>query len=164
VTAAGVDETDELERDDEFDQWYMFHIGELFDAGYDEKAPTVSVGGRLIKAHPKDFAQWCYCGWPLPLEFEWSWCEFGGPLYGRHDDGELWWCHCAGCLRPPTGTRREYCSDPCQRRMRNARERARRRAAGIPQRGQGDPVLERSASYREAIRHRRNRPQGAGRY
>lgn len=116
------------------------HIGELWlgDGDYEGYGPN-----KTRKPIPQDQATICECGWPLPIRWSWSDCEFGGPTAWRSIDPKmesvldddpllyrvmpwLWtFCHCGGCTgrgkqrgRPPV-----KCSQ-CDRDSRNAQRRA----------------------------------------
>lgn len=120
--------------------WGTGHIGELWlgNGDYDGHGPN-----RTRKPIPQDGATICACGWPLPIRWQWSECEFDGPPAWRsiHPNMEtvldadpllyrvapwLWsFCECSGCVgrgkqrgRPPVNCTR------CDRARRNTQRRA----------------------------------------
>lgn len=107
-------------------------------------------GHRSRKPQPSDAPTICACDWPVPVNWSWSQCEFGGPRAWRSihpemeavlDDDPLlyrvapwiWtFCRCNGCVALTRGKGRpsKYCSKRCKADADNARDRMRRRAAG----------------------------------
>lgn len=78
------------------------HHGELWlgDGGY-----VLTDGCATIKAKPT-VVEVCSCGWPLPIRWGWSACEFGEPRAWPTTDPEAepWaWtlCRCNGCVGLP---------------------------------------------------------------
>ncbi|APE16178.1 hypothetical protein BOH72_14085 [Mycobacterium sp. WY10] len=99
------------------------HHGELWLD--DDDGDWVGADHRTRKPVPADKSVVCECGWPLPIRWCWSACEFGEPTCWSDDEG--WqFCRCNGCvgrLRQP-GRPPERCTE-CQRVDDNAKRRER---------------------------------------
>lgn len=145
--SASEDEFSEDESPDIVDNlWNWGHHGELWlsedDGDYTERYGHPDH--RTRKPMPNDAPLYCACGWPVPVNWSWKWCEFGGPTQWRTTEPEaeqvldddpllyrcapwLWtFCGCNGCtlLARPVGRPPEMCTK-CARDARNARRRAR---------------------------------------
>ncbi|WP_370331931.1 hypothetical protein [Mycolicibacterium hippocampi] len=108
------------------------------DFGYDEDDDERD---QAVRGH-RNTEVCLLCGWPLPLNWEWTQCEF--------PDAATDLCSCNGCLRKPLRTRGhqpQYCGKDCADRMKFALRRAKRRAAGATSRT-FDADADRIADYR----------------
>ncbi|MDH6242524.1 hypothetical protein [Mycobacterium sp. OTB74] len=106
---------------------------------------------RTIKPGPRNIPEYCGCGRPLPIEWQWRGeCEFDGPLGWRTinpamesvlDDDPLlyrvlpwlWtFCHCNACigLKRKKGRPFGYCGPRCEADAKNGRRKHRRHAKG----------------------------------
>lgn len=116
------------------------HQGELWEDEYD--GDYVVCDGRAILKPASPYIEWCECGWPLPIRWQWSQgCEFGQSAWRSIDPAMeqvldddpllyrvtpwLWTlCRCNGCLsrRRSVGRPPGKCTE-CQRDANNARRR-----------------------------------------
>ncbi len=124
----------------------------IHDTGDDDRWEWAGAHGGGISYSPEQsphLLEFCdLCGWPLPLDWPWSDCDFPDhPL----PDGEF--CHCNKCLRGPERGpgRLRYCPDRCESRMHNALRRAQRRTAGARSRV-ADPDADRRAEYKARMK------------
>lgn len=132
------------------------HVGETWDRRYedDRKRPVKVV--REVCA---------LCGWPIALKHPWSACEFASQprLWWRDDRPDF--CHCNGCLCPPTGSmgRPKYCGDECRHRVKLAWERGHRRAEGATS-WSFDVEADRLVNYRMDIKELVRQRRASGHY
>ncbi|MDV3129098.1 hypothetical protein M1247_29625 [Mycobacterium sp. 21AC1] len=105
----------------------------VWDDHREEATPGEVVGMFMTAAHgvfvttqmrrPVGFALTCFCGSPIIHPSRGVPCEFTAPFAE---------CECNGCLlnAEPATKVKVYCSNKCKQRIRRARDRANRRAAG----------------------------------